>query len=436
MKRKLNQSHYPPLPTISSNDDNIPRYIVISGLEKIVNGKDDETEKLRPLSSYNLFQINRGLEHISKEILEVKSMRSGDLLVKVANLQTASKFMKQNYIDSIPVKITPHNSLNSVQGRIFSHHIRDISEEELLSELQPQKIIQIKKMFKKINNELIPTGAAILTFDLIRRPNEIKLGWLNCKVEEYIANPMRCIICQKLGHTKNRCTNAEVCKECCLPPPHDECSRIYCINCQEDSHTSYDASCPTFLRHKSVNKIKSDRRCNLREAWEIYRDDPAQHQLPAPTKKTDPKPSMAEIIKNRILREQSPKDQNNLPENQPSTSKSYQPPIPIRLNLISTEKSFPQDNNTITKLNSNNPTLTTQTTNNQPEQVNNLSNKPAITTRTTITPNNTETQNQPQKQDSHSNTNSSASDSPLSHVTKTLLKENNYYVNVMDDDDH
>ncbi|XP_055910520.1 uncharacterized protein LOC129944883 [Eupeodes corollae] len=291
-KRKYNGDDFPNLPVIQ-NDDNVPRYIVITGLEK-------EGDQLRKLSTYNPIRINRGLEHISKDILEVKSMRSGDLLLKVLNVATADKFIKCKLIDSIPVKVTNHISLNSVQGRIYSMHIKNITEEELLEELKKFKVIEVRKMMKKENDLLVATGAAILTFDQIRRPNEVKIGWLNCKVEEYIQNPMRCVSCQKFGHTKNRCTNSVICKDCCLPPPHYKCVRIYCINCNDENHTSYDPSCPAFLRYKSVNKIKADRRCTVRDAWQIYNDNPNLHQLPPPKKRNSSKPSMAEIIKREL----------------------------------------------------------------------------------------------------------------------------------------
>lgn len=247
-KRKHPVKNFPSLPA-KQNDDNVPRYIVISGLEK--DKKDPNN--FRRLSTYNPIRINRGLEHISSDILEVKSMRSGDLLLKVLNLATADKFIKSKLIDSIPVKVTNHISLNSVQGRIYSRLIVDISEQELMEELKKFKVVEVRKMMKREGDSSVPTGAAILTFDQIRRPHEVKIGWLNCKVEEYIQNPMRCVNCQKLGHTKNRCTNAPNCKNCCLPPHTENCTRILCINCNEESHTSYDPSCPAFLRYKSVN---------------------------------------------------------------------------------------------------------------------------------------------------------------------------------------
>ncbi|XP_055916085.1 uncharacterized protein LOC129948925 [Eupeodes corollae] len=291
-KRKRPSDDFPEPPVIN-NDNNIPRFIVVTGLEKT-------GENIRSLSSYNPIQINRGLEFISKDILEVKAMRSGDLLLKVLNVETANKFLKAKLVDSIPVKVTNHLSLNSIQGRIYSKHIVDISEEELLSELKKFKVIDVKKMMRKQDDSLVATGAAILTFDLIRRPNEVKIGWVNCKVDEYIPNPMRCISCQKLGHTKNRCTGAPLCKNCCLPPPHDSCTRVFCLNCNTEGHTPSDPACPSFLRYKSVNKIKIDRRCTVRDAWQIFNDNPSIHQLPAPKNRNFGSSTMADIIKTRI----------------------------------------------------------------------------------------------------------------------------------------
>ena len=47
----------------------------------------------KALSSYNVFQIEKGLNYISKDYLEVNEMRSGDLMIKTPNLKVAQKFM-------------------------------------------------------------------------------------------------------------------------------------------------------------------------------------------------------------------------------------------------------------------------------------------------------------------------------------------------------
>lgn len=280
-----------PLPSAAPNDDHIPRFLVASAVSK-TNGIET-----KPLADFNTFQIAKGLDFISKDYIDVTEMRNGDLMIKTTNLQSAKKFLNAKYLDTIPVKITMHKNLNSVQGRIFSRKIKDISEEDLLEELKSVNVIEIRKITKRVENKFVPTGAAVVTFDLIRRPEKIKVGWERLDVDEHISNPMRCVICQRLGHTKNRCKYAAVCKECGHALPHEACIRKFCINCNNDSHTSFDPTCQTFLKHKSVNKIKADRRCTVREAWKVFNDNPEVHLI-KPFKKNEKVPTYSEITRN------------------------------------------------------------------------------------------------------------------------------------------
>lgn len=280
-----------PLPQTIQTEEHIPRYLVASALPA------NETSEPKSLASYNVFQIEKGLNHISKDYIEVNEMRSGDLMIKTPNLKVAEMFLKAKLIDVVPVKITLHKTLNSTQGRIFSRKIINLSQEELLQALALQKVIDVQKITKLEGNERVPTGAAIITFDLIRRPETIKIGWERVRVDEHIPNPMRCVNCQKLGHTKNRCKRVELCKECGFIPPHTTCLRKYCLNCENETHTSYDPSCPTYLKYKSVNKIKADRRCTARDAWKIFNDNPSLHTI-QPFKKSSK--TFSSVVRNNV----------------------------------------------------------------------------------------------------------------------------------------
>ncbi|XP_017476144.1 PREDICTED: uncharacterized protein LOC108366308, partial [Rhagoletis zephyria] len=287
----MRNDDFTPLPEIKQNDDHIQRYLIATAIAS-KNG-----EEVRPLSSYNVFQIEKGLKHISTEYTEVTELKSGDLLIKTRNLKAAEKFLKATHVDIVPVKITSHKYLNSTQGRIFSRNIIKLSEEELMEGLACQKVIEIRKIMKLTNNVATPTGAAIVTFNLIRRPEKINLGWERVTVQEYIPNPMRCRNCQKLGHTKNTCKNIQLCKQCAFPPPHEICSRIFCANCNVNTHTSEDPTCPSFLKHKSVNKIKAERRCTVREAWKVYNSNPTAYQIEPRNRQTS-KLSYAQTARN------------------------------------------------------------------------------------------------------------------------------------------
>ena len=60
-------------------------------------------------------------------------------------------------------------------------------------------------MMKRVE-KLVPTGAAIFTFDFINRPEKIKFGQGIVNVDEFIPHPMRCLNCQRLGHRKDAAT--------------------------------------------------------------------------------------------------------------------------------------------------------------------------------------------------------------------------------------
>lgn len=277
--KRLRHDDFVPLPEIAANEQHLPRYLIASAISSIPN------IEVAPLASYNVFQVERGLDFISRNRLDVTEMRSGDLLIKVPDNKVAEQYLKANYIDCIPVKITLHKTLNTIQGRIFSRKIINITQEDLQESLKSQKVVDVRKITKLDGKEVVATDAAIITFDLIYRPETLKLGWERVPVEEYIPNPMKCHNCLKLGHTKKRCRNVEICKECGTPTPHEPCTRKYCVNCQLESHTSNDASCPTFWKHKSVNYLRITRRCTNREAWEIYNDNPTLNTLkPIPRK--------------------------------------------------------------------------------------------------------------------------------------------------------
>ena len=299
--KRIRVDDFVPLPGVLNNDDHIPRYLIASSLPQ------SDSIETKPLSSYNVFQMEKGLNYISRDYLDITEMRSGDLMIKTTNMKSAQKFLKAKYIDTVPVKIEMHKTLNSIQGRIFSRKIIDIPENEIIKSLEDQKVIDIRKLTRKEGNNFVPTGAAVITFDLIHRPDILKIGWERVRVEEYISNPMRCVNCQKLGHTRNRCKNIELCRECGYVSPHEQCIRKFCVNCNSDTHTSYDSSCPSFIKHKSVNKIKSDKRCTVREAWKVFNENPHIHTIKPFNKKT---PTYSEIIQNNLFSKNQTRNNN------------------------------------------------------------------------------------------------------------------------------
>ncbi|KAI8119393.1 hypothetical protein CVS40_9281 [Lucilia cuprina] len=138
-----------PLPEPNVNDQYRPRYLVAS------TRQITENTEVSPLLSYNVFQVERGLNFISRERMNVTAMKSGDLLIKVADNKIAEKFLRASFIDTIPVKITLHKTLNTIHGRIYSRKIINISEQELSECLRDQKVIEVRKITRKEKTSIL-----------------------------------------------------------------------------------------------------------------------------------------------------------------------------------------------------------------------------------------------------------------------------------------
>lgn len=124
----------------------------------------------------------------------------------------------------------------------------------------------VKKNTKFIDNKITNTSLHILSFNLYKLPAEIKIGFLVCKIDPYIPNPIQCKKCFKLGHTRKNCSGNDNC-EICASALHDPspCNKIQCINCNHE-HRSTNKNCPTYKQRQEILKIKTLTNCSYKEA--------------------------------------------------------------------------------------------------------------------------------------------------------------------------
>ena len=98
----------------SFNEQNWPKYWVM--VEMDVNN---------PLSKMNPFLVLKGFQGVSPS-LRVKRLHNGSLLVECDHLKQARTLKKIVLLGLVPVKASPHRTLNSCQGII---RCRDIWHE-------------------------------------------------------------------------------------------------------------------------------------------------------------------------------------------------------------------------------------------------------------------------------------------------------------------
>ncbi|KAI8116078.1 hypothetical protein CVS40_11771 [Lucilia cuprina] len=390
--KKQKQNEFPDLPTPHINNKNQPKYVLISST--------DSTKQLAKLSP---FAIKKGVEDISTEYTSISLLRDGNLLILARNSRIADKFVRAKTLSNVcPVSCKLHDTLNSVKGVIYAPCLIHVPEKEIVEEMKDQGVTDVYKFTKPSEDgkSRIPTGKMIITFDLYRLPQSVDVAWYKCKVDHYFPNPMRCLNCQRLGHTQKRCRGDATCPECSLPP-HDKekCQRTFCTNCS-GKHSSSDKNCPRYLQMKEILKIKTINYCSIGEARRKYRESNpiitasdntyANITYETPTKRKEAK-NNENKQKDQIFDITTPLN-NRLPLDTPKTSK----PKPT-----TTKKVENQKENCKSKENNDNKSNKTETAVSSNKNFGNENN--ALNSNNTFI-------------------------SPISSITQTLIRQNSYFL--------
>lgn len=225
---------------------NVPRYLMV---------ESDENNKA--LAKLNPFVVEKAMKGIAGEVKDLKRLRSGALLVEVVRTAQAIHLLKQESFAGIPIRVSPHRSLNSCRGVITDRDLAKLTPDELVDEMQQYQVIKAQHIMTTRNGIRSNTNAIILTFGMSNLPQTVKVCWRHITVRPYIPNPLRCFKCQKFGHHQTSCRQQEVCAKCSMSA-HGEspCNGpLKCVNCSGD-HPTYAPSCPVWKQEKEICKIK------------------------------------------------------------------------------------------------------------------------------------------------------------------------------------
>jgi len=235
--------------------------INISARFFFIKQNDGSFEKTSP------FLIQKCMQSYVGEVKQIKKLRSGDLLVEVADEKQSRNIQKLKKFAYYDVTIVPHNSLNISRGVISELDLLYSPEEEIVSNLENQNVSHARRITIKRDGKIIPTKHIILTFKTPKIPSHVTAGYLKCSVRPYIPNPLRCFHCQRYGHSKNSCRGTMTCARCAAPGHNsDECQAPpKCINCQ-GNHPSYAKSCPKWKTEKEIQTVKVNQNISYQEA--------------------------------------------------------------------------------------------------------------------------------------------------------------------------
>lgn len=242
-----------------------PKYLVLS--------RNDENKNMSNISP---FFIKKAVDAaVSGTVEKCHKCRNGTVLIQTKNVNQAEKLLKLSSLtDTINVQVSEHNSLNQMKGVIFFRDFIYLSDQEILENLAEQRVTEIRRFTKNIDNVRIQTGLFTLTFDSCTLPEFIKIGYEVVNIRPYIPLPVRCMNCYKFGHLRLNCKKEQTCPNCSETyhlKENEDCQKEpKCTNCN-NKHSSLDRTCIIFVKEKEIQRIKTIEKVDMREAIRRYR---------------------------------------------------------------------------------------------------------------------------------------------------------------------
>ena len=133
-----------------------------------------------------------------------------------------------------------------------------MTEMEIRTELQEQGVVEVHMVTVKKHTEKVPTNTLYLTINTPDLPKEIIVGYLKVTIALFVPNPMRCFICNKFGHTSQRCkVNAK------------------CTGCGKDKHEGQCegpklcSNCPVWQKEKEIQRVRVEKHISFQEARQL-----------------------------------------------------------------------------------------------------------------------------------------------------------------------
>lgn len=240
------------------------------------------------------------------------------------------------------INVIEHANLNTCQGIIYCYDLKYLSEEEILTGLQKQKVITVRKIKRKINEDLVDTALCVLTFKSSHLPTSIDVGFHRVQVKLFIPNPLRCVNCFKFGHPKKFCNSNRVCA-LCSETFHDKepCkSGNHCINC-EGPHSNSSKECPRYQREYEIQKIRTTSKLSYFEAKKSFESMYPNFTPNIPNKTSQSNPNKQT---NSLINEQSTHTNTTYTTN---TQKSNDTNITTNNSNPQTTKKYEQNTDTL-----------------------------------------------------------------------------------------
>lgn len=205
--------------------------------------QDKEKRKLNP------FFVGKIIKHHFDDI-EFIDRAGKNLSVICKHYLAANNLVDSQHLSNYNVFV-PSIRIHSVG---VAYVEPDVTEEEILNETISQcPILQVQRIKKRVNNELMSTHFVKITFNSDFLPEFITLNYVRIRIDTYFIPVKQCYRCFAYGHVASTpCNKVRLCRNCGGDFHTGDCvNPVKCVNCFA-AHSSNSKACPEYIRQKNI----------------------------------------------------------------------------------------------------------------------------------------------------------------------------------------
>jgi len=239
------------------------------------------SDPLKNISSLNPFALHSTLKNkLGRQPESLRKLNNGTFLVEVDTEEQADILLKITEIQSEPVKIFKHPTLNNSTGVLRCTTFKGMSDKDILEQLTNQGIVEVKCLTKKASEVNGPLTYLLSFSD--SKPAFIDILGYKHPIISYFQKPLRCFKCNLYGHTNqvnSPCRRMHACPRCSTSYKekcdHDEvnCSKPpKCIACSGD-HDVRSSQCPVYRREIKIFRYAALSQISIAQARQEYSNE-------------------------------------------------------------------------------------------------------------------------------------------------------------------
>ena len=143
-----------------------------------------------------------------------------------------------------------------------------MSAVEIKYELKTSSFVEVHHVMAKKEGKVIPTNTLFLSFSQPDMPKEIKVGYLEVKVDLFVPNSLQCFNCNKFGYISQHCKTTAKCQWCGKNKHEEQCDRPQTHPDCNGPHAASAKDCPAW-KEKGIQPTCLEKHISFPEARQL-----------------------------------------------------------------------------------------------------------------------------------------------------------------------